>query len=44
VKAEEPKYRPLVGKEEMALCRSEEGEPCDGSDQNILFQVAVSFL
>jgi hypothetical protein len=26
------------------LCRSEEGEPCDGSDLTIVFQKSVSFL
>ena len=29
---------------ETALCRSEEGEPLDGTDQTVIFQVAVSFL
>jgi hypothetical protein len=29
---------------ESAVCRSEEGEPWDGRDQTIVFQVAVSFL
>ena len=28
----------------MALCRREEGEPWDGSNGNIMFQEAVSFL
>jgi len=28
----------------MALCRSEEGLPWDGTDQTIMFQMIVSFL
>ena len=28
----------------LTMCRSEEGEPWDGRDQNIVFQMAVSFL
>ena len=30
--------------ERNRLCRSEEGEPWDGIDQTVLFQVDVSFL
>jgi hypothetical protein len=28
---------------DMAQCRGEEGKPWDGTDQTIVFQVAVSF-
>jgi len=28
----------------LGVCRSEEGEPWDGTDQTILFQVVVSLL
>ena len=40
----DPKGRPEVCEGETALCRSEEGEPWDGRDQTLVFQVALSFL
>jgi hypothetical protein len=30
--------------EETALCRSGEGEPWDGRDKTLVFQVAVAFF
>jgi hypothetical protein len=42
-----PEWRPVVGqvlKGETAPCRSEEGEPWEGSDLNIVLQKAASFL
>jgi len=42
-----PQWSPFLRqcyKGETAPCRSEEGEPCDGSDLNIVFQEGVSFF
>ena len=44
MEGKDPKWRPEVCEREPVLCRKEEGEPWDGIDQTIVFQVAVSFL
>jgi len=45
VEGKDAKCRPVVIFEgEIALYRSEEGEPSDGRDQTVVFHVAVCFL
>jgi hypothetical protein len=43
-RAKTHKWRLVVCEGETALCQSAGGEPWDGRDQTIMFQVVVSFL